>query len=262
MRVFMVFLLTLCAFGNYSLSAEETQDSNQTLRILAYNIRHGRGMDDKIDIERIANVISKTNADLVALQEVDKNCNRSGNQDIAALLGEMLGMEHRFEKLMDYDGGDYGLAILSRFPVLDSKRHEFPDTAKSLFAMEVMVIPEGYSEPVSFLSIHNDWRDEGLRVRQVEALLSGLKERTGPVILSGDFNTLPDGASLALLLEAGWKMLEKEGDKVTFPADVPDREIDFFFILNFPDITTHHVVIEEKVASDHRPIYAEIVLNE
>ena len=262
MRVFMVFIFTGCAFGNTSLADEQAHISNNTLRILAYNIRHGRGMDDKIDIERIANVISSTSADLVALQEVDKNCNRSGNQDIAAVLGEMLEMEHRFGKFMTYDGGEYGLAVLSRFPILDSKRHELPEGAEPRCALEVMIIPEGYSEPVSFVSIHNDWTDEGIRIRQVEALLSGLKERTGPVILAGDFNARPDGASLTLLTEAGWDMLEKEGDKTTFPADVPDREIDYFYIKNFPDVTTHHVVIEEKVASDHRPIYAEISLNE
>lgn len=82
------------------------------LRVLAYNIHHGEGMDDAVDLPRIADVIRSEKPDFVALQEVDKGVNRSGKVNQAMVLGELLGMYHNFAKFMDYDGGEYGLARL------------------------------------------------------------------------------------------------------------------------------------------------------
>ena len=75
------------------------------LRLVAYNIHHGEGMDGKLDLERIARVIAAEKPDLVALQEVDKGCKRSGSIDQAAKLAKLLKMDHRFGKFMDYQGG-------------------------------------------------------------------------------------------------------------------------------------------------------------
>ena len=76
------------------------------LRLVAYNIHHGEGMDGKLDLERIARVIAAEKPDLVALQEVDKGCKRSGSIDQAAKLAEFLKMDHRFGKFMDYQDGE------------------------------------------------------------------------------------------------------------------------------------------------------------
>ena len=93
------------------------------VKVLSYNIRHGAGLDGRIDLERIAEVIRRADPDLVALQEVDKCCERSGNQDTPARLGQALGMEHRFGKCMAYQGGEYGMAVLSRLPVTETIPH-------------------------------------------------------------------------------------------------------------------------------------------
>lgn len=88
----------------------ESQQKQPTLRFVSYNIQHGEGMDGKINLKRIAEVIAKEKPDLVALQEVDKNCTRSGKRDIAKELGELLNMEFRFGKSMSFQGGEYGNA--------------------------------------------------------------------------------------------------------------------------------------------------------
>ena len=88
-----------------------------SMRIATYNIRHGRGSDDVLDLDRTARAIAALDADIVALQEVDEKVRRSGNVDQAATLGKVLGMYHAFGSFMDYDGGRYGLAILSRWPI-------------------------------------------------------------------------------------------------------------------------------------------------
>ena len=75
---------------------------NNSLSVLSYNIKHGRGMDGKVDLPRIAKVIRSVSPDLVALQEIDRNCTRSGAVDLTSELGNILGMEGRFGEFMDF----------------------------------------------------------------------------------------------------------------------------------------------------------------
>ena len=231
-----------------------------TLRLLSYNIRHGEGMDKRIGLKRIAEVIHKERPDLVALQEIDRNCTRSGTTDIAAIMGGMLKMEHRFDKFMNYQGGEYGLAALSRWPVKESIRHELPKGAEPRCALELIVQPPSMQTPISFVCIHNDWTSEEFRVRQVQALLDALKARQHPVILAGDFNGQRDDASLKLLEKEGWTILEKDDSNaaLTWPADNPEVEIDFFVVKGIDLISVEHRVLDESVASDHRPISAVV----
>ena len=237
--------------------AEAVMDKQTTLRVFSYNIRHAEGVDTRIDLERIAEVISQSDPDLVALQEVDKHCERSGDRDLAAELGRSLDMRHRFGKCMDYQGGEYGMAILSRLRIADTVRHPLPDGAEPRCALEVQVRAERTPFPISFVCIHNDAADSTIGVMQVKALLNALDRRTNPIILAGDFNAESTDRSMQLLREAQWNVLEKEGEP-TWPADRPRREIDFIVLRNFPEIIIDHGVIDERVASDHRPVYATI----
>ena len=223
------------------------------LRLVAYNIHHGEGMDGKLDLERIARVIAAEKPDLVALQEVDKGCKRSGSIDQAAKLAEFLKMDHRFGKFMDYQGGEYGMAVLSRFPIEKTVIHKLPKGAEPRIALEVVVKSPGWPGKFSFVGIHNDWIKEPLRVRQIVVLRDGLKDRMHPVILAGDFNAKPESDSLLKLEKSGWKML-REGRKNTWSAAEPKVEIDFFFSKGLPPFQFQDKVIAEKIASDHRPI--------
>src|SRR5207237_2406293 len=91
------------------------------LTVMTYNLHHCEGIDKNLDVERIARVIVSVKPDLVALQEVDRNTNRTGHVDQAALLAKLTKMHGFFGKAMDYDGGEYGDAVLSRFDVKDSR---------------------------------------------------------------------------------------------------------------------------------------------
>ena len=236
------------------------QKTSHTLRVVSYNIRHGEGTDRKVDLNRIAKVLSDLKPDLVALQEVDQNCRRSGNRDIAKELGRLTEMEHRFGKFMDFQGGEYGLAVLSRLPIVDSIRHPLPKGAEPRCALEVKVEAPGLASPLSFLSIHNDWTSEEIRVKQNQALLEQLGETTNPVILAGDFNAQRSGESMKLLERARWNILQKTDQKLgmTFPSSAPRVEIDFVVVRGLEIKSVEHDVIPEKIASDHRPIRAVI----
>lgn len=237
-------------------------EESTALRVVAYNIKHGRGMDGKVDLERIAKVLRELKPDVIALQEIDNKCTRSGKVDQAAALGRLLGMQHRFGKFMDFQGGEYGLAVLSRHPILKSQRHQLAPGAEPRCALEIEIQPKGTKTPLSFLSIHNDWTKEGFRVAQITDLLRGLKDRKHPIILAGDFNAKPGDKSLALLSKDEFKFVSKGGAK-TFPSPKPTVEIDYVVTkgLRFKKAPSCSVV-DERVASDHRPLLSVLDLGE
>ena len=259
----MRFLTTLLLFAFACLMGRPYVEAAESvkLRLVAYNIKHGRGMDNKVDLRRIASVLRKLKPDLVALQEIDHTCTRSGNVDQAAVLGDLLGMHHRFGTFMDFQGGQYGLAILSRLPIQKSIRHQLAPGAEPRCALEVTVQPTNHSPLFSFVSIHNDWTREAFRVAQVNDLIAGLKERKHPVILAGDFNAEPKAESLARLSASGFLILPKKNNAKTFPSPSPRVEIDYFMTRGFsfvnPPLTEVH---DERLASDHRPIVFELSL--
>ncbi|MEM1452172.1 MAG: endonuclease/exonuclease/phosphatase family protein [Planctomycetota bacterium] len=236
------------------------------LRIVTYNIKHGLGMDGALDLERIAGVLEPLDADVVLLQEVDERCERSGGIDQAAWLGERLGMTPRFAPFMDYDGGRYGLATLSRLPVA---------------ASEVVVLPPGEREPraallvavelqgrsVTVANAHLDWlADDARRLAQAGTLAGSLAAalRNGPVVLGGDLNDVPESPTLRLLAsdaESGGAGLRRIGpDESTFSSEQPERTIDHFLVGPSSGVWTVSGVrvVDERVASDHRPVVADL----
>lgn len=246
-------------FGLVAGSQGADPPSRPTLRVVSFNIRHGVGMDEKLDLERIAAVLRRLKPDLVALQEVDEKCARSGGVDQAAELGRLLGMEHRFGEFMDHDGGRYGLAVLSKLPVRAARRHELPRGAEPRCGLEVEVDVPGLTMPLSFTCVHNDWTQEQFRVKQMRILLDTLGELERPAIIAGDYNGEPGDASLEMLTEEGWRILAKDGARgagKTWPADTPTQEIDHVAERGLPRYTIAHSVVDEAVASDHRPILA------
>lgn len=226
------------------------------LRVVAYNIRHGEGMDRKLDLARTAGVLEKLKPDLVALQEVDDRARRSGGVDQAAELGRRLGMHHAFGKFMDYQGGGYGLAVLSKFPILETHVHRLPDGAEPRVVLEVVTQPAGTGPRLSFASIHLDWTRPEFRMAQVKALQEKLSPRKHPVVLAGDFNAKP-GSPLMEFVGARWAVVPKTGNPFTHSASEPRIEIDFVVTRGVGKGATCRVV-DEKFASDHRPLLSVI----
>lgn len=118
---FLVVSLVAASFG--ICSAQET-----TLRVMSFNIRHGEGMDGKINLAKIASIIQEGNPDLVALQGVDRGTRRTKKADQARLLAAQLKMNYVFAKTQNEDGGETGNAILSRFPIGPHKVLQLPKT--------------------------------------------------------------------------------------------------------------------------------------
>jgi len=241
------FVLVLIAALS-SLSAE-----NQPLRVLCWNLHHGVGEDGKLDLQRIADVIKAAKPDLVALQEVDNQCARSGKVDQAAELARLTGLNGVFGKAMDFQGGGYGQAILSRHPIGETKVHALPGKGEPRIAFEAIVtIGEKTNR---FVSVHLDL-DAAQRLEQARTLANILSTNQEPVILCGDFNDGPSSPALKEISHA-LKPVPKKPPVLTCPAGKPTEEIDHMLVNQWVP-ASEMVVLPEAVASDHRPLLAEL----
>ena len=230
-----------------------------TVRLLAYNIRHGAGMDDRVDLERAAQVIRRLDPDLVALQEIDNQTTRTGHIDQAQRLGELTGMHAAFGGFMDYREGQYGMALLSRFPIEEATNHRLPDGEEPRTALAARVRLGDDGPEIVFVSIHL-YRSAEERLAQAQRIVEIFQNETRPVILAGDFNSTPD-SDVIELLEQYWRIPDKGEDRLTFPSMAPSREIDFIMFRPADRFKVVQLaVIDEPLASDHRPVLLEVVL--
>lgn len=230
------------------------------LRVLSYNIHHGEGMDGRLDLERIAEIIRRSEADLVALQEVDRGVKRTDRMDQPARLAELTGMHVVFERNIEHQGGDYGNAVLSRMPVNRHQNHFLPQSrpGEQRGLLEVHVTVDG--EPLVFYATHFDYRPtDGERMASVAMLKEKMGPHAGlPIIVAGDLNDTPNSRVLAAATAFLVDTCEDDsGAVLTYPADAPKKRIDYILTNGHPSLRcVEFRVIPESIASDHRPILA------
>lgn len=237
-------------------------DQNLRLRILSYNIHHAEGVDGKLDVPRIAQVILSVDPDLVALQEVDKNTIRTGkvNQDIE--LSRLTKMNSVFGSNITFQGGQYGNAILSKFPIIKNKNFLLPNVdsgeQRGLLQSQIQI---SNKENVLFFSTHLDHRrSDTERLASAEAINQIISlDNKSPAILAGDFNDVPDSPTLKELGKV-WLRTNKKILR-TIPASKPSRQIDYIFVQpkeRWKIIESQ--ILDEDIASDHRAIFSIIEL--
>lgn len=248
--------LTAAGFGCSTIA----QSKIATLTVLTYNIHHGEGTDAKLDLERIARIIRAENPDLVALQEVDEKTERTANVSQAAELGRLTGLHHAFGKAMDYRGGAYGQAILSRWPITQTKVQQLPQRAGREPRIVFVAQIESPHGNLNFATVHLDHQLEEVRLDQARALNKILADEKTPALLCGDFNAGPESSTMKFIFEH-W--LDAAGDRAanTIPSANPRKRIDY--ILAAPKdgwTAATSRVLEEPIASDHRPVLARVTL--
>lgn len=261
MRRRPVLLILLGALALGCASAPRGGARDVALRVVSYNVRHGRGMDDSVDLARTAGVLRALRPDIVGLQEVDRSVRRSGAVDQAATLGGALGMQHAFGAFMPYQGGEYGLAILSRFPVVRATPIRLPDGNEPRVALAAELrLPDGRT--LVTVNVHFDWvEDDRFRLAQATALAAVLDTLQHPFVLLGDFNDEPGSRTLDLFRGRALQVGKPPSDRFTFSSTAPTKEIDFVFVAPTRAWSTNGArPVTERVASDHRPVLAEVTL--
>ncbi len=258
--------MILMALSGFIKNGDVMDEKKNTLKVLSYNVRHCNPPAHKgvIDVEAIAKVIKDANPDLVALQEIDRFTKRSGEElDQAKELGRLTGMHSYFVKAINWDGGEYGIAVLSKYKILDSIHLQLPMAeGKAGEARAVAIIKVKIKRKhILFASTHLDIVKEH-RELQASAIADYFGEQKLPVILAGDFNDIPGSKTLTILQDHFRITCAELSCGKTFPQVNPDRTIDY--IMYNPEAkfkTIIHKVIPEEYASDHRPIISTITLN-
>ncbi|MBT5322710.1 MAG: endonuclease [Verrucomicrobiales bacterium] len=232
------------------------------LRVLCYNIHHAEGVDGKLDVPRIARVILSVNPNLVALQEVDQKTKRTQKVDQVAELARLTKMKSVFGANIDFQGGRYGNAILSRFPIARHKNHHLPnvDMGEQRGVLESM-IKVSKDRNILFLATHFDHRRPDQERRASAIFINKMmgEQKNIPAILAGDLNDVPNSATLK---EIG-KLWVRTNPEITptVPVVKPMRQIDYILVRpkgRWKVVETK--VLDEAVASDHRAIFAVIEL--
>lgn len=198
---------------------------------------------------------------MVALQEVDKIVQRTGQVDQAKKLAELTGMKSAFGKFMDFQGGEYGMALLSKHPIKSITNHRLPPGAEPRSALAATVLVGESKQELVFVTIHL-YRTEQERYAQAAELVEIYKDQASPVILAGDFNSRPDSKPLNLLAKS-WHIPDKGKDRLTFSSMRPFQEIDYIMLRpkdRFEVIESR--VIDVPVVSDHRPVLLVVRLKQ
>jgi endonuclease/exonuclease/phosphatase family metal-dependent hydrolase len=235
-----------------------------TIRVLTYNIHIGRGTDGRSDLPRVARVITRAGPHVASLQEVDSATQRTGRLDEPLMLAGLTGLPVRFARAMPYDGGAYGVAVQSALPIGSFEFHPLPaDSAhepRTVAAIRTVLPRTGLS--LLFLATHLDHTaDPRTRALQVDSIIALFAGDTAAVsILAGDLNASPDSPAIQRLREHWTDAGTREP---TFPAGSPDRKIDYVLHAGRARIRVlASDVIDEPVASDHRPLLVVLEVRE
>lgn len=227
------------------------------LRALSYNIRRGLGADERTDLSRTAAVIRSLEPDFVGLQEVDLGVERSGNVNQPQSLSRELGMHVAFAPFLEFQNGRYGMAVLSKHPIREAYGLELPDGLEPRVALIVKILLPN-DQKMTLVNVHFDWdKNDRFRFLQATRLAEFLVELDEPYVLLGDFNDTSDSRTLGLFHALAVEADKPEDERMTWPARLPETEIDFIFAAPRDRWNVGAArVVEEKTASDHRPVVA------
>lgn len=256
--------------GGFSTFDDKRQNEEQgevSLMIMAYNIHHANPPSEPgtIDLQAIIRTIKEQDPDVLALQEVDANTTRSGAGNQAEIIAKKLGMEVYFGKAINYDGGVYGVAVLSKYPISEAQVHALPTAPGTngeprILATVKISLPDGKS--FRFGSTHLDsQRDDTNRLLQIQELVNIASQEPLPMIVAGDFNATPNTEVINLLDQFFTRTCDD--CEPTIPVLKPEKAIDFIAFKPKENFSIkYHKVINETYASDHRPVMAVLKFNQ
>jgi len=258
--LFLLFLTTIISCT--VLKNQKSTHEGDLIKVMTYNVHHCNPPGtENIDVDAIANAIKGQNADLVAIQEVDVNTHRSGGIDEPHLLALKAGYPYYyFGKAMDFDGGKYGIMILSKYLLTDTQTYALPSANISkdeprILAAATVNLPDG--KVLRFGSTHLEAFNKSSRILQAKEISRIAGTTTLPFIVAGDFNDHEDSETIGILKTVFAKTCEK--CPPTFNEEGDSGAIDFIMFSPKDEFKiVSHSVKQEILTSDHFPVVSEL----
>lgn len=251
-----------------SAAQERPHAPDRPLTAMSYNIHHGADAKENLDLERIAAEIRRQDPGVVALQEVDHHWSgRSDFEDQARELAAELEMHYVFGANLDRDPAEpgqsrrqYGTAILSEYPILESQNTLLPrpEGGEQRGLLQALINAKGV--PVRLYNTHLQHDSAVERSAQVEAITEHIGEFEEPTLLMGDLNARPEAPELQPLFtrfDDAWAEAGQGPGFTISPAN-PYARIDY--VLVSPDISASKARVPRTLASDHLPVVAELLI--
>ncbi len=240
--------------------------SAATLRVLTYNIHHGVGRDNSLNLSRIASVIADSGADIVSLQEVDNGVPRSNNVNQVARLAELTGMQWYFGKARDLNGGAYGNGVLVRqgIDIVSTQNFALPNPnntePRAVAQLGLSLDSNSSTAEFNFFATHFAHDSPAGRQQSAQYINSLVASSTVPSILAGDMNFNP-GSTAFNITSNQWT----DATNIANPGINRSNQIDYVFYRSTSqwNVATAGQFIRNSttdVASDHYPLLAVLEL--
>lgn len=268
--------LALAAFGAVACVQRqvvvERGESLDTVRVVVYNIHAGKDARGVDNLQRVVDFVRGADADIVLLQEVDQGTRRSGGVDQPAALAQRSGFHVAFGSALDYDGGKYGVATLSRWPITFDTLYRLPvdppqeraGGSREPRGMLRADIASPYGAMTVFNTHIDASREDTWRRQEAGVILSTVTtaRATQPLVfLGGDMNSTPESAVQEMVRGAGLRDAFAEcgrGAGLTFPSDSAVKRIDYLYLTGGARCAWAEV--PATGASDHRPLVVDVLL--
>jgi endonuclease/exonuclease/phosphatase family metal-dependent hydrolase len=249
----------------------ETPDApTRSLRVLVFNIHAGKDANRQPNLDEAARLVRERDVDVALIQEVDRGTKRSGGVDQVAYLAEKSGHAAIMGRSLDYDGGEYGVAALSRDGFVSRHTHPLAVTPPQERAggaheprVALVAVARTRLGELQIANTHLDAsRDDHYRLQeaaQLLAIVQPLRDGPRPMVIGGDFNAEPESAVLDRLRAAGLRDAWAEcgdGPGYTFPSHAPVKRIDYLFLTG--SLTCARAEVIETTMSDHRPLLVTV----
>ena len=227
----------------------------EKLKIMSYNIHHGKSLLGIYTLDEIVNIIKQSEADIIGLQEVDSNFARSMFKDQLRYLGNKLDMYNVYGDNVNTFGAKYGNGILSKYPIESYENIRLPSGKEQRGMLSAVIYIEG--NKLNFLTTHLGLTSQE-RLSQIQTISKYLETLSNEVVLVGDFNATYESYEVRemskKLRDVGY--ITDNKNIPTFEVPFMSRRIDYIFISSNINVTDYKIIFEN--ASDHYPVTANI----
>ncbi|MFC0559448.1 endonuclease/exonuclease/phosphatase family protein [Halalkalibacter alkalisediminis] len=253
----VLFLVSEHAHHKKTYTWDYNQEINvgngKMITVSTFNMQYGKGTDNRVNLNRTIETLRELDADIISLQEVERNSVRSNFKDQVTVIAESLGMNAVFSPSLSYPGLYYGNAILSRYPIQDTMTLPFSNRVENRSAiLAKLELTEGQS--IYVLNTHLGLNQEE-RLQAIDEIHQKLSTLNHPIILTADLNSLPVHNEYV-----AWSDLLAKANEGTPIQTYRHKDWQIDYIFHSRDFIVRQTTVVESEASDHFPVTAMLLL--